>query len=45
MSGAGDWLPKKQNRTFDAVASASEMMRVDEVTAEIVEKVRGLMGI
>ncbi len=44
-SGAGDWLPKKQNRTFDAVASASEMMRVDEVTAEIVEKVRGLMGI
>jgi hypothetical protein len=43
-SGDGHWEPKKQNREFDTVASASEMARVDEVTAEIVGKVRALLG-
>ena len=42
-SGDGHWEPKKQNREFDTVASASEMARVDEVTAEIVDKVRALL--
>lgn len=43
-SGDGEWEPKKQNREFDTVASASEMARVDEVADEIVEKVRALLG-
>ena len=42
-SGDGHWEPKKQNRRFDTVASASEMARVDEVTGEIVAKVRALL--
>jgi len=42
-SGDGGWEPKKQNREFDTVASASEMARVDEVAGEIVEKVRMLL--
>jgi hypothetical protein len=43
-SGDGHWEPKKQNREFDTVASASEMARVDEVTEEIVGSVRALLG-
>ncbi len=43
-SGDGNWLPGKHNREFDAVASASEMARVDEVADRIVQKVRALLG-
>jgi hypothetical protein len=43
-SGDGHWEPKKQNRRFDTVASASEAARVDEVAGEIVEKARALLG-
>jgi hypothetical protein len=43
-SGDGECEPKKQNREFDTVASASEVARVDEVADEIVGKVRALLG-
>lgn len=43
-SGDGRWEPKKQNREFDTVASASEIASVDAVAGEIVEKVRALLG-
>ena len=43
-SGDGNWEPKKQNREFDTVASASEVARVDEVVGEVVGKVRVLLG-
>ncbi|MGD9140247.1 MAG: hypothetical protein PVJ42_01770 [bacterium] len=43
-SGDGHWEPKKQNRRFDTVASASEMARVSDVVDEITAKVRPLLG-
>jgi hypothetical protein len=43
-SGDGSWEPKKQNREFDTVASASEMPRVDAVVEEVVAKIQALIG-
>jgi hypothetical protein len=42
-SGDGDWRPGSHGRAFDAIASASDMARVDAVAGEIVEKVKALL--
>jgi hypothetical protein len=44
-SGDGKWAPDKRGRLFDAVASASEMARVDEAAEEILRKVRELLTV
>lgn len=42
-SGDGDWLPSMKGRTFDAVSSASQMDRADEIVKRILERVQQLL--
>ena len=42
-SGDGGWLPKMKDRNFDAVSSASEKKKVDEVADKVTAKIRSLM--
>ena len=39
-SGDGDWMPKMEGYSFDAISSASEKHEVDEVAKNIIDKVR-----
>jgi hypothetical protein len=42
-SGDGDWMPKMEDYDFDAISSASEMHKVDEIADKIIAKVRLLV--
>lgn len=42
-SGDGDWLPKKKDRHFDAISSASQPVRVNEIADEIITKIHLLL--
>lgn len=42
-SGDGDWKPKMENYSFDAVSSASELVKTDEVAEEIISKLNALL--
>jgi hypothetical protein len=42
-SGDGNWLPKMEERNFDAISSASEKANVDEVAGRIIEKVNSFV--
>ena len=42
-SGDGDWKPKMENYSFDAVSSASELVKTDEVAEEIISKLNDLL--
>jgi len=43
-SGDGNWLPKKKNRQFDAVSSASIIADVDKISQEIITKIDHLLN-
>jgi hypothetical protein len=43
-SGDGNWLPKMEERNFDAISSASEIAKVDEVASQIINKINILIG-
>lgn len=43
-SGDGNWLPKMEGRNFDAISSASEKAKVDEVANQIIDKIKTLIG-
>ena len=38
-SGSGKWRPKKKEAGFDIISSASEVIKVDVMSGEIVEKI------
>jgi len=42
-SGDGGWLPKMKGRNFDAISSASQEDKIDEIADEIISKVRLLL--
>jgi hypothetical protein len=42
-SGDGKWVPKKDGRSFDAIASASEKASVAKIADSIVAKVEALL--
>ena len=42
-SGGGDWLPKMKGRNFDAISSASQEDKIDEITDKIITKIRLLL--
>jgi len=42
-SGDGNWLPHMEGRNFDAVSSASEHAKVDEVAQKIIKKINSLV--
>ncbi|MBC8236245.1 hypothetical protein H8E77_42400 [bacterium] len=42
-SGDGEWLPKMKGRHFDAISSASQEDKIDEIADEIISKVRLLL--
>lgn len=43
-SGDGDWVPDKKGRNFDAISSASQSVKINEVADSIVEKIGSLLA-
>ena len=42
-SGDGNWMPKMKERNFDAISSASEEHKIEEVAEKIINKVNSLL--
>jgi len=42
-SGDGGWMPQMKDYTFDAVSSASELVKVDEIADKIIGKLNTLL--
>ena len=43
-SGDGKWVPKKDGRNFDAIATASQQASVDKIAGSIIDKIKTLLN-
>lgn len=43
-SAAGDWLPDKRGRDFDAISGASQITNIDAVAQDLMARIRERMG-